>query len=218
MANVVEFKGSLDGKSGKLCCWLCQKATSVRALFCHHCGTIQPVRDIDHFARLGMERRIDIDTELLDKQYISLKRTLDPNHFSVRGAGEKGHAAKQLEAIENAYETLRDPLKRGRYWLSLHEKEFEEAEDSNPKVAELRYELESAAEASQCDRVAQKAGQALEQGIMGLMKALRGQNWQQANATLVELDGLENILKTVRERRALFASVPSGGDEITGMI
>ena len=67
---------------------------------------------------------------------------------------------------------------------------------------ELRQELETAAEPAQCDRIAQKAGQAMEQGIMGLMQALRGQNWQQANATLVELDGLEGILDDVRSKRA----------------
>jgi len=217
MANVIEFTGPPDFRRGDLCCWLCQKATSPRALFCHHCGTIQPVRNIDHFARLGVERRIDIDMELLEKQYAALKKTLDPNHFTIRGAGERGHAAKQLESLEEAYETLRDPLRRGRYWLTLHAKEFEEAEDSNPLVAELRYELESADEAAQCDRVAQKAGQALEQGIMGLMQALRGQNWQQANAALVELDGLEMILKNVRERRASFIAALPKVEEITSV-
>jgi len=28
---------------------------------------------------------------------------------------------------------------------------------------------------------------------MGLMQALRGEDWQQANVTLIELDGLETI-------------------------
>ena len=110
--------------------------------------------------------------------------------------------AKQLEALHEAYDTLREPLKRGRYWLTLHEKEFKQATDTHPFVKELRNELDNAAEPQQCDRVAQKAGQALEQGIMGLMQALRAQDWQQANRTLIEVDGLENILGDVRAKRA----------------
>ncbi len=201
MFNVVGLNEFVGTANSELHCWLCQKPVSTRALFCHHCGTIQPVRDIDHFARLGLERRIDIDMELLERQYAALGRTLDPQRFIIRGMGERSHAAKQLESLNEAYDVLREPLRRGRYWLTLHEKEFDEASAANPVVTELRHELEKAAEPCHCDRVAQKAGQALQEGIMGLMQALRGQNWQQANATLVELDGLESILGDVRSRR-----------------
>ncbi|MFY9287054.1 MAG: molecular chaperone DnaJ [Alphaproteobacteria bacterium] len=201
MFNVVGMSEFAGMANGGLHCWLCQKAVSSRALFCHHCGTIQPVRDIDHFARLGMERRIDIDMELLEHQYAALSRTLDPQRFMIRGIGERGHAAKQLEALNEAYEVLREPLRRGRYWLALNEKTAQEASDSNPFVKELRGELDKASAPSHCDRVAQKAGQAMEQGIMGLMQALRGQKWKEANDTLTEIDGLEAILGDVRMRR-----------------
>lgn len=200
--NVVGLNEFAGLQNGDLHCWLCQKPVSTRALFCHNCGSIQPVRAIDHFARLGIERRIDVDIEHLERQYTALSRTLDPQRFMIRGMGERGHAAKQFEALNEAYETLREPLKRGRYWLALHQKEFEQASAANPFVLELRAELDSAAEPSHCDRVAQKAGQALENGIMGLMQSLRGSDWQMASATLVELDGLEAILGDVRSKRA----------------
>jgi molecular chaperone HscB len=200
-SNVVGLSEFAGLANGDLHCWLCQKAVSTRALFCHHCGTIQPVRAIDHFARLGIERRIDIDMELLERQYNALSRTLDPQRFMIRGMGERGHAAKQFEALTEAYDTLREPLRRGRYWLNLNQKESSNA-TMNPFVADLRAELESAAEPSQCDRVAQKAGQAMEQGIMGLMQSLRGQDWNVASTTLAQLDGLESILGDVRSKRA----------------
>jgi molecular chaperone HscB len=202
MSNVIGMNEFTGTAKGGLHCWLCQKQVSLRALFCHHCGTIQPMRDIDHFARLGLERRIDADMDLLEKQYTALSRTLDPQRFIIRGMGERGHAARQLEALNEAYDTLRDPLRRSRYWLGLHAKEFDEAVAANPMVVELRHDLDTAADPAQCDRVAQKAGQAMEEGIMGLMQALRGENWTQANTVLVELDGLEAILGDVRTRRA----------------
>ncbi len=217
MDNVIEFNEftvPTNCVSGEACCWICQKGNSLRALFCQHCGTIQPVRPIDHFARLGLERRIDIDLEALERQYAALRRSLSPERFVLRGMGERGHAAKQLEAVEEAYQTLREPLRRGRYWLALHEKEIEESENTNPLVSELRYELDNAIAAAQCDRVAHRAGQAMEQGIVGLMQALRSQNWQLANAMLIEVDGLESILTDVRDRRtSLSLSNPTGGGE-----
>jgi molecular chaperone HscB len=200
--NVVGLNEFAGLANSDLHCWLCQKPVSQRALFCHHCGTIQQVRKLDHFARLGIERRIDIDMELLIRQYTALSRSLDPQRFLIRGMGERGHAAKQYEALNEAYEVLREPLKRGRYWLALHQKEFEQSHAADPFVLELRAELDSAAEPSECDRVAQKAGQALQQGIMGLMQSLRGQDWKVASDTLIALDGLEAILGDVRSKRA----------------
>jgi len=205
MPEVIEFhqfsNRPVKATTGDLSCWLCQRGVSERALFCHNCGTVQQVRDIDHFARLGVERRIDPDMELLRKQYETLKRSLEPSRFAIRGIGEKGHAERQVEALDNAYETLRDPLKRGRYWLSLNFSEVDRSEPSNPMIADLVRELEDAIVPPDCDRIAQKAGQAMENGIMTLMQSLRGQNWQQANATLLELDELEDILSSVRDRR-----------------
>lgn len=201
MFNVVGLNEFAGLANGTLHCWLCQKSVSSRALFCHHCGTIQPVRDIDHFARLGLERRVDIDMDLLEHQYAALSRTLDPQRFIIRGMGERGHAAKQLESLSEAYEVLREPLRRGRYWMVVNEKEFKKATETQPFINELRQELEKAAEPCHCDRVAQRAGHAMEQGIMGLMQALRGQKWEEANQALVELDGLEAILGDVRSRR-----------------
>ncbi|MDR3425117.1 MAG: molecular chaperone DnaJ [Alphaproteobacteria bacterium] len=201
MSNVVGMNEFVGMANGDAYCWLCQKPVSTRALFCHQCGTIQPVRNIDHFARLGLERRIDIDAEALERQYQALSRTLDPQRFLARGLGERGNAAKQLEALNEAYNTLREPLRRGRYWLRLNEKNFKQGIEIDPLVSELRRELIDAAEPSHCDRVAQKAGQALQQSVMSLMQALRGEDWQQANSTLVQIDGVETILDEARERR-----------------
>ena len=187
------------------------------ALFCHHCGTIQPVRQLDHYARLGVERRVDVDIDHLERQFAVLSRTLEPGRFLLRGVGERGHASGQMEALTEAYETLRDPLRRCRYWLSLHEKRREVRMDSPSVVVELRQELDGAAEAFECDRVAQRAGYALEQGIMGLMQALRGQNWQQASVTLVELDGLESLLGDIRIRRTSLTPTPTG-EEKKGLV
>ena len=77
----------------------------MRAFFCQHCGTIQPVRPIDHFARLGHERQIDVDLQKLDRQYTNLHQSFAPERFKIRGLGERGHAAGQLSALEEEHES-----------------------------------------------------------------------------------------------------------------
>jgi molecular chaperone HscB len=211
MSNVIGI-GEMRGTGAhETSCWLCMKPMSPRAIFCHHCSTIQPVRNIDCFTRLGLERRIDIDQELLERQYAALKKTLAPERFAIRGVGERGHAAKQLEALVQAYETLRDPMRRGRYWLELHEYEFDESKAANPVVQEIRLEFDHANTPGDVDRIAQKAGQHFEAGIMRLLQSLRQKNWQLANATLVELDGMEGIIEQVRERRTQVTDKKEGG-------
>ncbi|NBO20056.1 MAG: hypothetical protein EBV03_12720 [Proteobacteria bacterium] len=115
--------------------------------------------------------------------------------------GERGHAAKQLDALIEAYDVLRDPLRRGRYWLSLHQTDQQQAAADHPMVKELQHEISVTVDPMQFDRIASRAGQAMEEGIIGLLQALRGQNWQEASATLVQLDGLESVLNNIRDRR-----------------
>ncbi len=202
MSNVIGINEFLGSAGKEAYCWLCQKPVSARAMFCHGCGSIQPVRDVDHFTRLGLEMSLDVDMEKLEKQYASLCAQLSPERFLIRGVGERGHAAKQMEVLKAAYQTLREPLRRGRYWLQLNAKEVFEDADGNPLVIELRQELTNAADPCHCDRVAQKAGQALEHGVMLLMQALRGEDWCQASRTLSQIDGVETILNDARVRRA----------------
>lgn len=212
MSNVIGF-GEAKGLSGDCSCWLCQKPMSLRAIFCHACGTIQPVRKVDHFTRLGLEKRVDIDLDLLERQYQILLRSLDPQRFSLKGAGERGHATKQREAITEAYETLRDPMRRGRYWLMLHEQDFVETQQLNPALAEMRLACDLASNAAAVDRIAQQANQAFEDGIIRLLQSLRAQNWQQANAALVELDGMEGLLAEAREKRVQFEGEIKSGPQ-----
>lgn len=219
MDNIIEFNDFSSPESCALaetCCWLCQKGNSMRAFFCQHCGTIQPVRPIDHFARLGHERQIDIDLQKLDRQYTNLHQSFSPDRFKIRGLGERGHAAGQLSALEEAYLTLRNPLGRARYWIELHKQDISPIATANPMVDELKKELEQAKLVSQCDRVAQKAGHALEQGIVGLMQALRNYNWPLANSLLSELSDLEIVLKGVHETRTKLASTAPHEDNVFG--
>lgn len=201
MENVIDL--SAPGNQQGYHCWGCLGALSGRALFCTHCGSIQPVRESDHFQRLGLEKRIDIDMEAMSRNYAQWQRTFSPERFVIRSHTEQTYAAKHLEAIRAAYETLHDPIRRSRYWLELQNpKEAGMAENVLlPIVNELKSEFESAREAAQLDKLAHRTGQEIEFGIMKLLSSLRGQAWKEANEILASLDTMEVLMKDLREKR-----------------
>lgn len=184
-------------------CWSCHENLSVRAMFCNHCGCIQPVRDIDHFQRMGLEKKIDLDLQGLEKNYAALQRTFNAERFIIRGQQEKTFAAKHREAVQIAFDTLRDPISRSRYWLMLNNAEAQEniSQQNSAIICELHKMFDDAAETPQLDRLAQRTGQEIEMGIIRLLSALRTQEWNSANKVLSELDELETLISAVREKR-----------------
>lgn len=200
MDKVVEL--ATNGANQGYHCWMCHEALSVRAMFCNGCGTIQPVREVSHFERLGLEKRIDVDLALIERNVTILSRTFAPERFMLRGHTEKNFAARHREAIELARNTLHDPISRSRYWIDLHAENPPEGQNNVPPlVAELQTEFENAIEANQLDRLAKRTGHEIELGIVSLLNNLRQQKWEQANEILVTLDNMETLIVQVREKR-----------------
>ncbi len=96
-------------------CWSCGARTAGPAPFCTACGAVQPPGQVDHFARLGLERLFEVDMTQLDRRYFDLQRQLHPDRFARRTAREKALSQQQAAALNEAYETLRNPLRRARY-------------------------------------------------------------------------------------------------------
>lgn len=100
-------------------CWSCKGPVAARALFCSVCGAVQGPGTIDHFSRLGMQPTFDVDLDLLEKQYFGFQRRLHPDRFAAKSAKERALSQSQATALNEAYETLKDPLKRAAYVLEL---------------------------------------------------------------------------------------------------
>lgn len=200
MDKVVDFN---INQQGGFCCWSCYGGLSARALFCNHCGTIQPVREADCFQRLGLERKVDIDPTQLEKNYAQLQRSFSPERFIIRSQTEKGHAEKHRAAIQDAYDTLRDPIRRSRVWIDLHDGAdvLARARQTPTIVGELQDSFMKADATPALDKLAQRTGQEIEFGILRLLASLRAQDWPQANMILAELDGLETLIAEIRSKR-----------------
>jgi molecular chaperone HscB len=100
-------------------CWSCGGPTPAGSLFCVTCQAVQPPGAVDHFRRLGLERSFAVDRAGLERRYFDLQRRLHPDRFATRTAREKALSQAQAVGLNEAYETLADPLKRAAYLLHL---------------------------------------------------------------------------------------------------
>lgn len=106
-----------DGKLAM--CWSCKGPVDRGALFCPTCGIVQPPHAADHFQRLGINRGFDVGDDVLSRHYFDLQARLHPDRFASRTATERAASLAQATALNEAYQTLRDPLSRAAYLLQL---------------------------------------------------------------------------------------------------
>ena len=76
--------------------------------------------EADHFALLGLPRRLDLDLADLERRYHDAARLVHPDRHQAASAADKARSVTASAALNRAYRTLRDPVERGRYWLQLH--------------------------------------------------------------------------------------------------
>lgn len=100
-------------------CWSCDAPLVSGAPFCAACQAVQPPGQMDHFARLGLSRLYTVDLAALDRAYFGLQRRLHPDRFVRRPPRERAISQQQAAALNDAYETLKHPIRRARYLAEL---------------------------------------------------------------------------------------------------
>jgi molecular chaperone HscB len=74
----------------------------------------------DHFDLLGLPRRYRLDPRELEQRYQSLARETHPDRFAQGPDVQRRQALLRSTALNEAYRTLRDPLRRATYLVGLH--------------------------------------------------------------------------------------------------
>jgi molecular chaperone HscB len=75
--------------------------------------------DRNLFGVLGIKEDYDVDIDLLNSQYLNKQLEYHPDRFIQATAKQKEEVQATSSLINNAYETLKDPLKRAVYLLKL---------------------------------------------------------------------------------------------------
>jgi molecular chaperone HscB len=107
-------------------CWSCAVAHNESTLFCPHCSKIQPPAGVDYFSVLGLEPHLNLDLAVLESEFHRLSRRLHPDRFVRATDSEKGWSLADTALLNDAYRTLKDPLRRTEYLLKLQGVEIRE--------------------------------------------------------------------------------------------
>jgi molecular chaperone HscB len=75
---------------------------------------------MDYFEVFGLPRILGIDLGALEKTFHQLSRKYHPDYFSTASSNEKTQAVRMTALVNDAYRTLRHPVRRVEYLLSLH--------------------------------------------------------------------------------------------------
>ncbi|NWG31683.1 MAG: Fe-S protein assembly co-chaperone HscB [Rhodocyclaceae bacterium] len=73
----------------------------------------------DHFALFGLPRSQAFDIARLEARYRELQGEVHPDRYAHLSDAEKRRAMQWASRVNEAYQTLKDPLRRARYLLEL---------------------------------------------------------------------------------------------------
>src|SRR3984885_3580090 len=118
-------------------CWSCGSLfeTTRAAHFCESCGKVQPPAPVDYFSFFGLPPKLNLDVATLEKSFYELSRRLHPDLNARAGSQEQEWSLEQSSLLNDAYRTLRDPIKRTEYLLHLEGVELEEQSKSATEQA-----------------------------------------------------------------------------------
>ncbi len=155
----------------------------------------------NYFELFGLPVSYIIDAEQLSEHYRELQRVVHPDRYANASEQERRLSMQGATRINEAYQTLKDPIRRAHYLLSLHGIDMEMQKETTQDTAflmeqlELREQLEQARH--DADPYAVIAG--LMADINRRITSLVGQMALQfENATPEQLEEAREILRKMQ--------------------
>ena len=125
----------------------------------------------DDFALLGLPRQFVQDAAQIDDRWKALQRQVHPDKFAAQGAAAQRLALQWSVRINEAYQRLKDPMRRAAYLCELHGAPIR-AEDNTAMPAaflmqqmEWREALEDARTDGELDALDDEVAQALRAAL-----------------------------------------------------
>lgn len=97
----------------------------------------------DYFAIFGIERKLALDLDDLQRRFYERSRQFHPDRFARAVPAQRAEAEETTALLNDAWRTLRDPVARAEYVLTLHGFPIGEQRTSNvpPELLEEVFEL-----------------------------------------------------------------------------
>lgn len=98
--------------------------------------------DSDDFELFGIERRFALDRAALDARWRALQAEVHPDRFASEGAASQRVAMQWAVRVNEAYQRLKDPIKRAAYLCELHGAPIEAENNTAMPTGFLMQQLE----------------------------------------------------------------------------
>ena len=162
---------------------------------------------MDHFARLGLPAALELEPASLDKAYFALQRRWHPDRFVARPPDERARASSEAAALNDAYRTLKDPLRRAVYLAEMKgvalpgDGKTIDDPDLLMEAMEARETLHEARTAEAIDRLAAEARGDMKTSLADLADLFLRDDKPAIRKALLRLRYLDKFAEEARARR-----------------
>jgi len=136
---------------------------------------------LNYFQLFGIEEAFDVDLSLLSQTYQNLQKAVHPDKFAHASNQEQLLAVQKSAEINDAYQILKQPLKRAEYILTLRDVDMPNEQQSFKDTSflmaqmELREMLEEVKFADDVESALEQAQQTLTEQYQALLTVLQQQ-------------------------------------------
>jgi len=194
-------------------CGRCGGVMPVAADICPACKALLPPRAADHFRRLDLPIGFELEAKTLERRYLDLQRRYHPDRFARGKAEDKANALRHAAALNEAYETLRAPLRRALYLIGLLDPsriKDAAATEKDPallmEALERREELAEAMTAGASDAVLARAARDAEGVVRDLAASFARRDLAGAERLAARLKFLDKLADDARARRRVLSA------------
>ncbi|HVZ60804.1 MAG TPA: Fe-S protein assembly co-chaperone HscB [Terriglobales bacterium] len=96
---------------------------------------MQPPRPADYFSFFGLPPKLDLPLATLEREFYKLSRQLHPDVYARAGQEEQEWSLQRSSLLNDAYRTLKDPIRRTAYLLKLEGVQMEEQSQAATELA-----------------------------------------------------------------------------------
>lgn len=161
----------------------------------------------DDFELFGIPRRFALDRAALDARWHALQAEVHPDRFASEGASAQRLAVQWAVRVNEAYQRLKDPLRRAAYLCALNGAAID-AEDNTAmspaflmQQLEWREALEDAPTAERVESIADEVAQQRRSALAQLERTLDTQSdWAEAAQQVRALMFVERFAEDVDRR------------------
>ena len=156
------------------------------------------------FETFNLPVLFNIDIDMLNHQYRTLQKTIHPDRFVNATDAEKKQSLQKSTQINDAYQVLKDPIKRASHIISLHQvlKESALPPDFLMQQMEWEEEFETINDLEQIrlfsDKIEEEKKILMELLAMNLDEQ---KDWESATNIISKLKFITNLFLRIQQKK-----------------